>query len=101
MFRRTAAHDVIELIEIAPGVDLERDILQQMEFMPIIGKDLKIMDKRYFRNEKMDRELFGSLAERCTYHKDDHLLFIDLFGVSLRNESEIVWLFVSQVFLLP
>jgi propionate CoA-transferase len=32
------------LIEIAPGIDLERDILAQMEFTPIVAKDLKITD---------------------------------------------------------
>ncbi|WP_094547236.1 acyl CoA:acetate/3-ketoacid CoA transferase [Petroclostridium xylanilyticum] len=37
------------LIEIAPGVDLKRDILDQMEFKPIIDKDLKIMDSRIFQ----------------------------------------------------
>jgi len=42
----------VELIEIAPGVDLEKDILQQMEFTPIIG-DYKLMDERIFRPEKM------------------------------------------------
>ena len=32
----------IELIEIAPGIDLERDIVDQMKFEPIISSDLKI-----------------------------------------------------------
>jgi len=32
------------LIEIAPGIDLERDILNQMGFTPIIAKDLKVTD---------------------------------------------------------
>ncbi len=36
------------LIEIAPGVDLERDILQQMEFMPLISPSLKQMDAALF-----------------------------------------------------
>lgn len=38
----------LELIEIAPGADLERDILAQMEFRPAISPDLKEMDKRIF-----------------------------------------------------
>lgn len=38
----------LELIEIAPGVDLNKDILEQMEFMPIISKDLKVMDSGLF-----------------------------------------------------
>ena len=96
VFRRTAAHDVLELIEIAPGIDLEKDILQQMDFKPIISKDLKLMDERFFKQDKMEISLFGSLAERCVYHEDDHLLFIDLFGISLRNEAEVDWFMVRK-----
>lgn len=43
----------IMLTEIAPGVDLEKDILSKMEFKPIISEDLKQMDARIFREEKM------------------------------------------------
>ena len=43
----------LELIEIAPGADLERDILAHMEFTPAISPDLKEMDARLFRNETM------------------------------------------------
>ena len=42
----------VVLREIAPGVDLEKDILGQMDFEPII-EDLKYMDARLFRPEKM------------------------------------------------
>ena len=41
------------LKEIAPGVDLERDILAQMDFMPLIPEEPKRMDERIFRPEKM------------------------------------------------
>jgi len=41
------------LTEIAPGVDLEKDILALMEFTPIISPTLKLMDERIFRNELM------------------------------------------------
>ncbi len=36
------------LIEIAPGIDLQRDILDQMTFKPIIADDLKLMDEKLF-----------------------------------------------------
>lgn len=41
------------LIEIAPGVELQKDILDKMEFMPIIPDDLKLMDSRIFTDKKM------------------------------------------------
>lgn len=43
----------MELTEIAPGIDLERDILAHMDFMPIIN-DYKLMDERIFSPEKMN-----------------------------------------------
>ncbi|MGB1109251.1 MAG: acyl CoA:acetate/3-ketoacid CoA transferase [Gammaproteobacteria bacterium] len=37
-----------ELIEIAPGIDLERDVLGQMGFKPGVSSDLKMMDATLF-----------------------------------------------------
>lgn len=41
----------ITLIEIAPGLDLQRDILDQMDFVPAIAEDLKVMDAGIFKEE--------------------------------------------------
>ena len=46
----------VALIEIAPGVDLEKDILAQMDFTPIIG-EVKQMDARLFNEEKMGLQM--------------------------------------------
>ncbi len=43
----------LELIEIAPGIDLDRDILAQMEFRPKIAANLALMDAHIFRDEPM------------------------------------------------
>lgn len=43
----------IELIEIAPGIDLERDVLAQMDFVPIMRGQPKLMDARLFKEEPM------------------------------------------------
>jgi propionate CoA-transferase len=52
VFRRNEAGR-LELIEIAPGVDLERDILAQMQFRPDVSPALKEIDARIFRPEPM------------------------------------------------
>ena len=41
------------IIEIAPGISLERDILNQMQFTPAVSSDLTLMDPRIF-NERWD-----------------------------------------------
>ena len=46
VFRLT--RDGVELLEIAPGVDLEQDILAQMEFKPILADQPRLMDGRIF-----------------------------------------------------
>ena len=46
----------VELTEIAPGMDLERDILSQMDFVPVMT-DVKEMDARIFREERMGLQL--------------------------------------------
>lgn len=45
--------DGVALAEIAPGVDLHKDILDQMGFRPIVNKPLKLMDARIFTPCKM------------------------------------------------
>lgn len=45
--------DGLHLIEIAPGVDLQKDVLDKMEFAPVVAKDLKLMDARLFLDQPM------------------------------------------------
>jgi propionate CoA-transferase len=49
--------DGLWLIEIAPGIDMESQILDKMEFMPNIAEEVKIMDERLFKEENMGLEL--------------------------------------------
>lgn len=43
----------VTLTEIAPGADLQRDILDRMDFMPCVAKDLHLMDERIFIQARM------------------------------------------------
>ena len=42
------------LTEVAPGIDVERDILMQMEFRPEISPALRLMPGKIFKDELMD-----------------------------------------------
>ncbi len=49
----TITRDGLLVSEVAPGADLERDVMGQMAFRPKVSPDLKIMDERIFRPELM------------------------------------------------
>ena len=56
----------LELIEIAPDMAIEEDIVQQMGFRPIISDTLQVMDARLFseaimgiKDEWLDNQLGG------------------------------------------
>ncbi len=45
--------DGMVLTEIAPGIDLQKDVLAFMDFEPLVAKDLRLMPEEIFREEKM------------------------------------------------
>ena len=56
----TLTSEGMVLVEIAPGIDLHKDILDQMDFKPIIREPLGIMDSRIFCSGRMGLRLTGS-----------------------------------------
>ena len=89
VLRRTAAG--VELAEVAPGVDVERDILAQMDFRPIL-RDPKPMDLRLFQPGPMGLEqtLLGlGLADRISYDAERNTLFLNLEGFKVRNTEDV------------
>jgi propionate CoA-transferase len=81
----------LELIEVAPGIDIARDILAHMDFAPIVNRPMP-MDARIFRDEPMElmADLMNlNLAERVSYDADRNILFLNLEGYSLRKKSDI------------
>ena len=82
----------LELIEVAPGVDLQTDILERMAFRPIIPHAPKLMDPRIFREEPMQLRhalLDRPLQERLTYDPASNVFYIDLAGLSIHSLEDI------------
>ncbi|MBL8373514.1 acyl CoA:acetate/3-ketoacid CoA transferase [Accumulibacter sp.] len=82
----------LELIEIAPGVDLQADILDRMDFVPVMRTPPALMDSRIFRQEPMKlrpQMLEMPLAERLSYDAGKNILFLNFEGLSIRSQGEI------------
>ncbi|MFL5179044.1 MAG: acyl CoA:acetate/3-ketoacid CoA transferase [Microvirga sp.] len=89
VFRRTPAG--MELAEVAPGIDIERDILAHMGFTPIVDAPTP-MDPRIFRPEVMGLEqaLLGlSLSERISYDAERNTIFLNFEGFQVRTLGDV------------
>lgn len=81
----------LELIEVAPGIDIERDILPHMAFKPHIHKPIT-MNPRLFLNEPMDllADLLNlKLADRVSYDSARNILSVDLQAWSVRKKADV------------
>lgn len=81
----------LKLVEIAPGIDLERDILDQMTVAPIID-DLRVMDERIFQPAEMDLRtdlLHLDLPDRIAVDASEMRLFLNFEKMRVRTESEV------------
>jgi propionate CoA-transferase len=89
VFRLTP--DGLELIEVAPGIDIEDDILAQMDFLPLV-RNVSTMDERIFRPEPMDLKselLRLNLASRISYAPERNVLFNNFAGLHVRNVRDV------------
>lgn len=81
----------LELIEVAPGIDIERDILAHMGFKPIIKSPVE-MDARIFRDEPMNLTetlLSINLVDRMHYDTKKETLFYNFQGLHVRTKEDI------------
>jgi propionate CoA-transferase len=84
----------LHLVEVAAGIDVERDILARMAFRPVVadfGK-LRTMDSRICRPQPM--QLFAALldlqlADRLSYDTERQTLFANFEGMSIRSADDI------------
>lgn len=82
----------LELIEVAPGIDVERDIIAKMAFTPAVSPNLRPMDPRIFRPETMDLRsdlLDTPIADRLKLDPEKRRFYIDFEGLEVRSTTDI------------
>jgi propionate CoA-transferase len=88
----------LEVIEVAPGVDIKRDILDKMEFEPLV-RHPREMDPRIFRAEPMGlREDILRLPFDARFNYDDqhNFLFLNLSELVVKS-GEIIEKFKERI----
>ncbi|MFO0580596.1 MAG: acyl CoA:acetate/3-ketoacid CoA transferase [Polyangia bacterium] len=83
--------DGVELIEYAPGLDLEADVLSQLGFRPIVRSPRR-MDERLFRPEPLGlrAELVHlTLESRISYDAAQNMLFLNFEGLRIRTPRDV------------
>ncbi len=81
----------LELIEIAPGIHLEHDILAHMEFAPLIAEPIRMMDEAIFCDALMNLK-YQSLVpmeERLRYIPEENILYINFEGLNLETVEDV------------
>jgi len=81
----------LELTEVAPGIDVECDIISKMPFAPQVHDPVE-MDPSIFRPEPMrlrDRFLDIHIDDRISYDADKNTLFLNYAGMRVRNEADL------------
>jgi propionate CoA-transferase len=81
----------LELVEVAPGVDVDRHILARMDFQPIVRAP-RPMDPRIFDPAPMglrERLLALPLAQRLSYEAESNIFFVNFEGLSIRSPADI------------
>jgi len=82
----------LELTEIAPGIDLDRDILAKMDFRPLLPKPPATMDARIFAAGPMglrDKLLSIPLEQRFALDEATGHFFVNLERFSVRSEADV------------
>jgi len=82
----------LELVEVAPGLDLERDVLSRMAFRPIVERAPSTMDPAIFADAPMGlraRLLMLPLAGRFHFDAAQETLFINFERMVVRSTDDV------------
>ncbi|MCK8465366.1 acyl CoA:acetate/3-ketoacid CoA transferase [Aliiroseovarius sp. S1339] len=81
----------LKLTEVAPGIDVEHDVLALMETKPLID-EIAQMDPRIFRPEEMDLRtdlLHLDLPDRVAIDPATNRLFLNFENMRVRTEADV------------
>jgi propionate CoA-transferase len=81
----------LELIEVAPGIDIDRDILAHIEFSPIVV-DPQPMDPGIFAHQPMglrERMLAMPIEQRFAYDPKLRMLFVDFRQLTIATDRDV------------
>jgi propionate CoA-transferase len=81
----------LTLVEIAPGIDLERDVLQRLPFRPVI-EGPRQMDSIIFRAASMrlrERMLDTHMEDRLSYDTDTNTVYMNYSGLRVRDLADL------------
>ena len=84
--------DGLELIEIAPGIDVEQDVLRHLAFEPIVRSMPKLMDPRIFATGVMglkDDLMMIPMDARFSYDPRRNMFFLNMEGMSLMTRDDV------------
>ncbi|MGA3209396.1 MAG: acyl CoA:acetate/3-ketoacid CoA transferase [Syntrophales bacterium] len=88
----TLTQDGMELTEIAPGLDLEKDIFAKMEFKPVMKQPPKLMDLRIFQPETMGlkRDMLEiPVEDRLVYDAKDNTFYVNFENFYVKSSEQI------------
>ena len=89
VFRLT--HAGLELVEVAPGIDVQRDVLDRMAFAPRVAEPLGVMDPALFRPGLLglrDRSPL-TLEQRFEHDPGEDVVYVNFEGLRLGGPTDV------------
>jgi len=83
--------DGLAIVEVAPGINLERDVLQRLPFRPMVDGP-RPMDPAVFRAAPMhlrERMLNLNMDERLSYDADTNTVYMNYAGMRVRDQADL------------
>jgi propionate CoA-transferase len=81
----------VELIEVAPGIDIDRDILAHMGFKPIM-ENVRLMDAKIFSPESMNLKaslLDAPISRRIQLDEQTYTLRLNMRGYKIKEVKDL------------